>query len=194
MKRAPLGHVLFTSVLLAIAGCENMGGNKDGGGTVKDRQQTQTTNPDGSATRQRTQTRETPSGATVKETQTEKREVVKPGQAQRQTNRRPALPGKVRRRQPGFFELAVFVNGQNSHVRRRRLVCRGTGCGAQKCSDFLLVGKREECRHRATWQVAGAPAEGLSDGLAGVNHRAAGIGHQNGPGCHIQGLPRQCVR
>jgi hypothetical protein len=85
---------LFTSVLLAIVGCENMGGGKDGGGTVHDRKQTENVNPDGSATRERSQMRETPSGATVKETQTEKREVVNPAPGSTSTDATKTDPAK----------------------------------------------------------------------------------------------------
>jgi hypothetical protein len=46
---------------------------------VTDRDQSQTTSPDGSAVRQRTQIRQTSDGQTVRETETQEREVVPPG-------------------------------------------------------------------------------------------------------------------
>lgn len=78
MRKSSLGFVTLATLTLAIAGCESMNGDKNGG-AVKDRDQSQHTNPDGSQVRTRSQVRETPSGETVRETETQKREVVKPG-------------------------------------------------------------------------------------------------------------------
>lgn len=84
MRHSSLGKLLAIALPLALAaaGCENMGGNKnrpESGGRVIDRDQSQTTSPDGSAQRTRTQVRQTPSGATIRETETQKREVLNPG-------------------------------------------------------------------------------------------------------------------
>ena len=66
--------VLGTLVFAAVPGCESSGDGK-----VVDRDQTQTTNPDGSQVRQRTQVRQTSDGQTVRETETQTREPVSGG-------------------------------------------------------------------------------------------------------------------
>ena len=74
MRLASLGTVtsivLGTFVLAAAPGCESTDGK------VVDRDQTQTTNPNGSQTRQRTQVRQTSDGKMVRETETQTREPV----------------------------------------------------------------------------------------------------------------------
>jgi hypothetical protein len=61
---------------IALAqGCESNGNDGD----VRDRNQTQHTNPDGSQVRTRTQVRETDDGQAVRETETQTREPVSSG-------------------------------------------------------------------------------------------------------------------
>jgi hypothetical protein len=89
VRKSSLGNVALASLALAVAGfgCESSSQSSNSsdaqlsGGKVVDRDQQQTSSPDGSGKRVRTQVRETPSGATVQETQTEERKVIQPGQS-----------------------------------------------------------------------------------------------------------------
>ena len=99
MRLSPLGNVALVSLTLGLAGfgCESSNNGSDAqlsGGKVIDRDQSQTSSPDGSARRTRTQVRETPSGATVVETQTEERKVVQPGESAQPVDATKSDPGQ----------------------------------------------------------------------------------------------------
>jgi hypothetical protein len=100
LRQSSLGNVALASLALALVGFGCESSNKSSsdaqlsGGKVIDRDQSQTSSPDGSATRTRTQTRETPSGATVKETQTEERKVIQPGQSGQPVDATKSDPGQ----------------------------------------------------------------------------------------------------
>jgi hypothetical protein len=100
LRYSSLGSVAFASLALGLAGfgCESSNNSHSdaqlSGGKVIDRDQSQTSSPDGSATRTRTQVRETPSGATVQETQTEERKVIQPGQSAQPADATKSDPGQ----------------------------------------------------------------------------------------------------